>query len=34
VHALARQARGPDQYGYRGEFLQLVKLAGALDPET
>ena len=32
VLALARAARGPDPYGYRGEFLTLVGLAKSLDP--
>lgn len=32
VLALARNARGADSYGYRGEFLTLVGLAQALDP--
>ena len=32
VLALARAARDPDPYGYRGEFLTLVGLAKALDP--
>lgn len=32
VLALARDARGPDPYGYRGEFLTLVGLAKSLDP--
>jgi Ca-activated chloride channel family protein len=32
VLALARDARGPDPYGYRGEFLTLVGLARSLDP--
>jgi Ca-activated chloride channel family protein len=27
VHALAASARGDDPFGYRGEFLQLVRLA-------
>lgn len=31
VLALARAARGPDPYGYRGEFLTLVGLAKSLD---
>jgi len=28
---LARSARGEDKFGYRGEFLRLVSLAGSLD---
>lgn len=28
---LARNARGEDKFGYRGEFLRLVNLAGSLD---
>jgi Ca-activated chloride channel family protein len=31
VLALARDARGRDPFGYRGEFLSLVNLAQALD---
>ncbi|MEE4638115.1 MAG: VWA domain-containing protein [Wenzhouxiangella sp.] len=31
IHALASQARGTDPYGYRGEFLQLVRLAESLS---
>ena len=31
VHTLARQARGADDFGYRGEFLALVKLAESLS---
>ncbi len=31
AHRLAREARGADRFGYRGEFLGLVKLAQALD---
>jgi Ca-activated chloride channel family protein len=31
VLALARDARGADSYGYRGEFLTLVGLARSLD---
>jgi Ca-activated chloride channel family protein len=30
IEQLARAARGGDPHGYRGEFMQLVKLAGAL----
>lgn len=30
IEALAAAARGDDRYGYRGEFLQLVKLASSL----
>ena len=32
ISELASQARGHDPFGYRGEFLQLVSLAEALDP--
>lgn len=32
VLALARETRGPDPYGYRGEFLTLVGLAKSLGP--
>ncbi|MDQ5909635.1 MAG: Ca-activated chloride channel [Pseudomonadota bacterium] len=32
VLTLAREARGTDPYGYRGEFLKLVSLAQSLDP--
>jgi Ca-activated chloride channel family protein len=32
VLALARKARGQDESGYRGEFVQLVDLARALMP--
>ena len=32
IAKIAAAARGPDVYGYRGEFLALVRLAGALDP--
>jgi len=28
---LAQSARGPDQHGYRGEFVGLVELAAAID---
>jgi Ca-activated chloride channel family protein len=31
VAELARGARGDDAFGYRGEFLRLVSLAGTLD---
>ena len=31
IAALARQSRGSDAHGYRGEFLQLVGLAKTLD---
>jgi len=31
IATLAGAARGADPFGYRGEFLQLVHLAGALD---
>ena len=30
VHALAAAARGTDPFGYRGEFLQLIRLAEGL----
>ncbi|WP_293932997.1 VWA domain-containing protein [Iodobacter sp.] len=32
VAAIAANARGNDAFGYRGEFLQLVKLARSLTP--
>lgn len=32
VAAIAGNARGDDTFGYRGEFLQLVKLAKSLTP--
>lgn len=31
IHALASSSKGDDRYGYRGEFLQLVRLAEGLD---
>jgi len=31
IAELARQARGPDPFGYRSEFVQLVSLAESLD---
>jgi Ca-activated chloride channel family protein len=31
IHELARNNRGEDVYGYRGEFLQLVRLAEGLE---
>ncbi|NDY95525.1 VWA domain-containing protein [Wenzhouxiangella sp. C33] len=31
IHALASQARGDDTDGYRGEFLQLIRLAESLS---
>jgi len=31
IAKLASQSRGNDTHGYRGEFMQLVKLAGTLD---
>ncbi len=31
---LARKSRGDDEFGYRGEFLQLVSLADSLDSTT
>ena len=31
IEAIALNARGEDPYGYRGEFLKLVRLADALD---
>jgi Ca-activated chloride channel family protein len=31
IHQLASGSRGPDHFGYRGEFLQLVGLAQSLD---
>ena len=30
--ALARQGRGDDPQGWRGEFVQLVELAGGMTP--
>jgi len=33
VLELARQARGKDAYGYRGEFISLVNLAGSLSSQ-
>jgi Ca-activated chloride channel family protein len=30
IHALARDAKGDDPFGYRGEFLQLIRLADGL----
>jgi Ca-activated chloride channel family protein len=32
VEQLARDARGPDPHGYRGEFVSLVGLAASLAP--
>ena len=32
IHALASAARGRDEFGYRSEFLSLVRLAESLDP--
>jgi len=32
IHELAAAARGNDPFGYRGEFLQLVRLAESLQP--
>ncbi len=31
IRQLASQARGKDEFGYRGEFIRLVSLAGALS---
>ncbi len=31
IHALASRSKGPDPFGYRGEFLQLVRLAEGLE---
>lgn len=31
IHALASRSRGPDADGYRGEFLQLIRLAESLS---
>ena len=31
IHALASRSRGPDAEGYRGEFLQLIRLAESLS---
>jgi len=33
IAKIASAARGADAYGYRAEFLALVRLAGSLDPE-
>ena len=33
VLELARKARGADRFGYRGEFIQLVNLAGSLQQQ-
>ena len=33
VHALAAGSKGQDPFGYRGEFLQLVRLAQGLAGE-
>lgn len=33
VTAIANAARGDDPFGYRAEFLSLVRLAAALDPD-
>ncbi|MFT6925315.1 MAG: Ca-activated chloride channel family protein [Psychromonas sp.] len=33
VIALAEQSKGVDQHGYRGEFINMVKLADALAPQ-
>lgn len=30
VFSLARESRGEDRFGYRSEFLELVRLAGSL----
>jgi len=30
VHTLARESKGADAFGYRGEFLQLIRLADGL----
>lgn len=30
IHTLASQSRGEDPYGYRGEFLQLIRLSESL----
>jgi len=34
VLELARNARGADRFGYRGEFIQMVSLAGSLHGNT
>ena len=34
VLALAQPARGPDAYGYRAEFVQLVRLAGSAQAQA
>ena len=31
IETLARNARGNDTHGYRGEFMRLVSLAATLD---
>lgn len=33
IITLAQQSKGEDQHGYRGEFINMVKLADALAPE-
>ena len=33
VISLAQQSKGDDQHGYRGEFINMVKLADALAPK-
>jgi len=32
--ALAQPARGGDEYGYRAEFVQLVRLAGGAQAQA
>ena len=34
IRALAQGARGEDEAGYRAEFVQLIDLARAIDPDT
>ncbi|MET3924162.1 VWA domain-containing protein [Devosia sp. 2618] len=34
IEALARSGRGADENGYRSEFIQLVKAAASLKPDT
>jgi len=32
ISSFAKSAKGEDEFGYRGEFIQLVELAGKLKP--
>jgi Ca-activated chloride channel family protein len=34
VIAFAQPARGADEYGYRAEFIQLVRLAGGAQAQA